>query len=112
VSFNRDGVVWRVEWSDGHGYRYGQYSVDYIGGADGDPEWDVEVLWHHFAYVSPIHATPQDAFHAFDGSNPGGYTFHDTVDDHTAEYDRMAEVYETAERERRRHSSIHRIRRY
>lgn len=68
MSFNRENVTWQSR--DGT-WSIGFWQCFYTGGEDGDPEWDVE-YGDTFEWVVTGHASPQAAYDAWDGANPGG----------------------------------------
>lgn len=70
MSVNRENVTWQTE--DGR-WSIGFWDFDYVGGDDGDYEWDVEYL-DHFNFASTGHATEEAAYAAYtrENANPGG----------------------------------------
>lgn len=82
MSFCRDGVT----FPSGDGFRYGMFDTWQTGD---DPEWDVEVDWGTFQWVSDVHPTASEAYCSYDGANPGGYT----EDDEGEQYADMVVEY-------------------
>jgi hypothetical protein len=100
MSCNRENVTWQAEdgtWSIGFFdfHAVGQDSPDW------DFEWDVEYDFSRFNWTSHGHATPDGAYEAWDGANPGGTMIVRRDEDPAAcaEYDQMARA--RAERELR-----------
>lgn len=99
MSCNRENVTWKTAgtWSIGF---FDFYETGDTSDPDWDSEWDVEYL-DRFMFVSTGHPTPEAAYEAWDGANPGGTTIYDTPSPETERYDRMAAEWLAANPPRR-----------
>lgn len=85
MSFNRENVTWQSE--DGT-WSMGFYRVAWVDD-EGDEEWDVEYDHSRFESVSSGHATPDAAYDAWQGANPGGTTIYKWSDENREAIERF-----------------------
>lgn len=70
MSCNREHVIWQSKnrsWNIG----FFQFVNVNTHDPDWDYEWDVEYLYDEFFWVSTGHSSPETAFAAWRGANPG-----------------------------------------